>query len=537
MVISVPGEYYVYETEQLPDKESLKEFFKELNENDVLELRIRSSEESEYKVYHISKIILQLNLDFFALSLEKAENTFEQMARIAPYEVPIPVLDTEGNCVSILKKIVSYYEHFYRYEGELDLFFLNRYDSIVLEGINEYSVEIYKKVLPRWKGKEVFLVSPEWNDYVELFPTIPGITVTILDCLEQMEEVHVPSDETTFPAANVQTSCTDIKGNTNNDRKRLLIKEGTPSNESIERYKRGIMYYDEIMTLTFLFSYVIHPGKRNPDKKFLLIDAFFRIEGMFAIWEKVFTVARYALAKGYTPVFQIVSSDENIYSDHESDDIWNKFFRQPGGYTIDEVHQSSYLALSPNMNVLNVMRCIMDEVSNGIRLIWPNGIFNQQVKAYIQERQERFLPCPERTLGVLIRGTDYTKTALAGHNRHASPEMIIEKIGEIENFWEFDSIFLSTEDEEICTKIKAYYGDRVSYTDQERYTIEPGQLLVDLHVEKKEGEGFRLGAEYLCTVHLLSQCCSLIASGNCGAVKEALRQNDGKYQHVYVFHP
>ncbi len=114
--------------------------------------------------------------------------------------------------------------------------------------------------------------------------------------------------------------------------------------------------------------------------------------------------------------------------------------------------------------------------------------------------------------------------------------MIIEKIGEIESLWEFDSICLSTEDEEICTKIKAYYGDRVSYTDQERYTIEPGKLLVDLHEEKKEGEGFRLGAEYLCTVHLLSQCCSLIASGNCGAVKEALRQNDGKYQHVYVFH-
>ncbi len=42
------------------------------------------------------------------------------------------------------------------------------------------------------------------------------------------------------------------------------------SNESPERYKRGIMYYDEIMALTFLFSYVIHPGKKNPDKKFKL---------------------------------------------------------------------------------------------------------------------------------------------------------------------------------------------------------------------------------------------------------------------------
>ena len=106
MVISVPGEYYVYETEQLPDKESLKEFFKELNENDVLELRIRSSEESEYKVYHISKIILQLNLDFFALSLEKAENTFEQMARIAPYEVPIPVLDPKTRIIRTQIKVL-----------------------------------------------------------------------------------------------------------------------------------------------------------------------------------------------------------------------------------------------------------------------------------------------------------------------------------------------------------------------------------------------------------------------------------------------
>lgn len=514
MVASVPGEFYVYEAEQLPDRESLKVFFEDLSENDILEVRVSPPEGSGYQVYHFSKAILAQNMEPFAMSLGKAKDTFEQMARIAPYNFPIPVLDEEGNCVSILKKFVTYYKHFYRYEGELDLSFLNRYDSIVLEGLNEYSVEIYKKVLPHWKGKEVFLVNPEWNDYLELFPTLPGISVTVLDRFVQSADVSGQND----------------------DKKQLIIKECVPSNESPERYKQGIMYYDEIMTLTFLFSYVIHPGTKNPDKKFLLIDAFFRIEGMFAIWMKVFTVARYALAKGYAPVFKIVSSYDNIYSDHQNDDIWNKFFWQPGEYTIDDVHQSSYLALSPNMNVLNVMRYIMDEVSKGVHLTWPNGIFNQQVKAYIEERQERFLPCPNRTLGVLIRGTDYTKTHLTGHARHASPELVIEKITEVESLWEFDSIFLSTEDEEICKKMKEYYGDRVSYTDQERYTIEPGQFLVDLHKEKKEGEGFRLGVEYLCTVHLLSQCCSLIASGECGAVTEAIRQNDGKYQHVYVFH-
>ena len=37
-------------------------------------------------------------------------------------------------------------------------------------------------------------------------------------------------------------------------------------------------------------------------------------------------LSRYAKKKGYIPVFAIVSSDDNMYSDGEGDDIWNKFF-------------------------------------------------------------------------------------------------------------------------------------------------------------------------------------------------------------------
>lgn len=65
--------------------------------------------------------------------------------------------------------------------------------------------------------------------------------------------------------------------------------------------------------------------------------------------------------------------------------------------------------------------------------------------------------------------------------------------------------------------------------------IQPGQLLMDLHKEKKAGKGFRLGAEYMCSVSLLSQCKSLIASGDCGAYAEALRENGGRYEHIYKF--
>lgn len=85
---------------------------------------------------------------------------------------------------------------------------------------------------------------------------------------------------------------------------------------------------------------------------------------------------------------------------------------------------------------------------------------------------------------------------------------------------------------------KSYRKDRGSMlvcTDQERFTTKENELLVQLHTEKKQGEGFRLGAEYLATLHLLSLCESLIASGSCNGITEAIRENAGKYQHVFAF--
>ena len=230
----------------------------------------------------------------------------------------------------------------------------------------------------------------------------------------------------------------------------------------------------------------------------------------------------------------MVEEYKKLY-DFEGDDIWNKFFLQPGEYELDEVNQSQYLALSPNMNVMNTMRYIMDEVSRGTDLTWPKGRWNQRVKHYIDERKKKFLPYPERTLGILLRGTDYIHNPLPNHPKHAAAETVMEKIDEVREAWDVDWLYLATEDEQICLKMKERYGESLCFTDQERYQVKPGQLLVDLHQEKKEGEGFRLGAEYLCSVYLLARCSSLIASGSCGALSEALRENNGKYKHVFVF--
>lgn len=513
MIISVPGEYYVFETEEPPSRESLSVFFQDLNENDILEVRIRPGSANSQS-YHVTRFFLEHQLEFMNLALPKRADTFQLASRLCPYHAVLPVLDSDGNCVSILKKIWTYYQHPYQYEGGLDLGLLNRYERIVLVSLNEYSVELYQRVLPHWNGKRLCLVGAEWRDYLDVLSPLCHVPVTVFDHLDEIGKSFQEEDYIRL----------------------LYIADKLPGNESISRYEHGIMYYDEVMTLTFLFSHVTHPGPRHPDRRFFLIDGRYNIEGIFGIWNKVFTAAKYAMAKGYTPVFAITSSDDNIYSDHPGDDIWNKFFLQPEGFSLSDVRESCYLVHSPNMNLLSIMLHIMREASQGQELFWPDGIFNANVRQYVADRQHRFLPHPQRTLGVLIRGTDYVHNPLPNHPRHASIEMVMQKISEAEASWGFDWIYLATEDQEICRKMKEHYGERILFTDQERYTIKPGQFLADLHHTKEEGKGFRLGAEYLCSIQLLAQCRCLIASGECGGLAETLRENAGRYEHVYVFH-
>lgn len=374
-------------------------------------------------------------------------------------------------------------------------------------------MELYKKAIPLWRGNRLFLIGAEWNHYMDVLPQYGHVQVKIL---EQLSE--------------------EIFDNGNQDKSKILyVNEFLPQNESLERYHNGILCYDEVMTLTFMFSHVIHPGVKNPDKRFFKIDGYFRIEGVVGIWNKVFTAARYALAKGYLPFFEIDSSDDSMYSDYKGDDIWNKFFLQPGGYDLQEVHQSQSLTLSPNMNALTILRHIMDQVSEGFELSWPRGIFNDHLKRYIEQRRKRYLPHPERTLGVLIRGTDFIHNPLPNHAKQADVSKVAEKIKEVEDEWDFDFIYLATEDEDICRRMSELFGPRIHFTDQERYKVRPGHLLAELHNERRKGEGFRLGAEYQCSIHLLSQCKCMVASGICGGTVEALKENKGKYEHVYIF--
>jgi hypothetical protein len=259
--------------------------------------------------------------------------------------------------------------------------------------------------------------------------------------------------------------------------------------------------------------------------------------GLFALFEKAVCVARYVKSRGYIPVMRIIKSGHSFYSDFKNDDIWDKFYNQPEGYTMEEVLRSKHVFFCPGFYNGTIQENLMNCVSDNTTLLWPDGIYNNRVKEYINGREKRFLPCPEKTLGVLARGTDYVNTHLHNHSIHASKEMICEKIDELlAEREELEYIYLATEDAGYCEYFKSRYGEKIYFTDQERFVTKPGELLSEHHREdKKKRDGFKMGAEYILSIYLLSRCNSLLASGGCAGVGEAIKENDNKYKSIYVF--
>ena len=424
-------------------------------------------------------------------------------------------VDENGNVNAVLLHKYSTYQHSYRYEGGVDMCFLDRYDCIFLYDCNEFSVELCRRALCRWKGKRLVLVGENWEKMIPYLPDIDNV-----ECFYNSQFSDKEYMEFT------------------DGMKCLSIIHGIPHAEKMDRYEQGVMYYDEVMSFTFMFSDYRQCGELNPDKKFFVVDGEYSGLGLFAIFAKAVNCARYAKSKGFIPVIRLDNSKGSFYhNDGDTEDIWQKFYNQPEEYSVSEVMKSRNVYFSPSFYNGTIQERLMDMQSEDTELSWPCGIYNDRVEKYIKEKEKIFLPYPDNTLGVLARGTDYVNTHLKNHAVHAPKEMICDKIDECMHKWDdLKYIYVATEDAEYCKYFKERYKDKVFFTDQERYTVKEGETLSKVHLDNKNSrDGFLMGVEYILSIHLLSKCNSLIASGGCGGLGEAMKQNDGCYSHVFVF--
>lgn len=321
--------------------------------------------------------------------------------------------------------------------------------------------------------------------------------------------------------------------------KALHVKEFLATSESYERtekrYKSGILSCDEVMNIIFGMSNKKSFGEANLDKSFYVIRTKFKLEGLFAIKNKCLTLASFAASRGYIPVIDLSASSDSIYNDHEEDNIWDKFYSQPSGYQLEEVYRSKNVTLSPLTYIMNMDLYIMNLIMQGITIYNKNISYSNRVMQFIKDNTNNLIKDNRKTLGVLIRGTDYTANKPKHESVQADAYTVIDKIKELDGQWnDYEYIYLSTEDQDIWETMKEEFGDKLISFNQARYSVKKGEYLFQKR-NTRSNDGWLRGVEYICAIYLLAHCESLVASGKCAGVSEAISINEGKYKNIYVF--
>jgi hypothetical protein len=510
MVVLLSGEIYTIEGDIQMSRLELLNFFLDGHREDII-IQYKNGMAVKYITYHNILFPGKNHPDY----IHYDSNSFQTASQFLEEGMIIPVKNDKGEFISILGYKKTFYNHTYKEEGPIDYRLVNLYDCICLNGLNEFTYEIFKACCKGWKGR-IILIGNGWDEYESFVVKEDGIEVILVS--DNMDN-------------EISNYC--------NSRKVLQVKDflavSTTRENTKKRFDSGIFSCDEIMNTMFGMAIKKNYGEINPNKSFYVIRTKFKLEGLFAIKYKCLQMADFAAAMGYIPIIDLSSSNDSFYSDDEGENIWDKFFVQPSGYQLEEVYRSKNVTLSPVTYILSMDLYIMQIISNANTIIDRRITFSNKMMEYIKDHTAGLLTNSSKTLGVLIRGTDYIVNKPTHESIQSDVHTVINKINEVNGKWnEYEAIYLATEDEDIWRVMKEEFGDRLISVDQVRYTVNHGEYLFQKKNERNN-DGWLRGAEYICVIWLLAQCESLIASGNCGGVGEAISINDGKYKNVYIY--
>ena len=147
-----------------------------------------------------------------------------------------------------------------------------------------------------------------------------------------------------------------------------------------------------------------------------------------------------------------------------------------------------------------------------------------------------------KTLGVLIRGSDYLAVGFGGSRKMATVEQMTPKIRQWMADYGYEKVFLATEDSDILAQMKKEFGRDMIALAQERLSVtnlRQGQIITDYEKEKNK-EDYEIKLEdttinYFYALYILSRCDAFLCSGQCNGWDNVLSLNGGKYERSYKF--
>ena len=282
-------------------------------------------------------------------------------------------------------------------------------------------------------------------------------------------------------------------------------------------------------------------GDEYPDKTFYIIGVPYPTAGLFAIVKSVFCHICYAVQHGYLPVvdMQHFRSQLSDVEGEESMNVWELYFQQPGGFSLENISRSK-----------NIIRSCSLPFPDGVEIGFDTKMDEAFRKEYAPSYKSYIVPTPEvasyadnkrkdviknyqNVLGVLCRGTDYTENKPTGHPIQPTAEQAVAKAKDVMAQYGFDYVFLATEDKRIYNFFKEAFGDRLLFSGQKLYEGMNGKKFLSELTVANYSERWHNIVDYYSTIYILSKCDGLLAGLTCGSISAFLMSKGFRYTYFW----
>ncbi len=233
--------------------------------------------------------------------------------------------------------------------------------------------------------------------------------------------------------------------------------------------------------------------------------------------------------------------------------VWELFFEQPGGYTLDAIAGSRNVILSdgdPAARYPNPWseRCYSYE---SLARCGYAALFDRYIRLQPALRQQfeaewaRIAGGAGKILGVKARKTGYASERPSGLNVQPEEDLLLQKADEMLQAGGYARLFLATEDVTVEESFRAHYGERLLTVPKawNCFTaVDNPDGQIDYNDPRRvEALGYEKACSqtedtisYLQEMYLLSRCDALLA-GRSSGIFYVLLENRGRFEDVFLF--
>jgi hypothetical protein len=190
------------------------------------------------------------------------------------------------------------------------------------------------------------------------------------------------------------------------------------------------------------------------------------------------------------------SLHNEIYPINKSKNAWEYYFKKINKYSLNEVYKSKNVYVSSKTFQ---KKMFLDMTNNEISRYFSKIKIKKEILQKINIFNKEKFKKNDKILGVHFRGSTY-KTA-RGHGFPLTKELMIKNIQSLIKKFDYNKIFVVTEEQEYLKALKEKFNDQIIFYDSFRM-----KKLDSYKIYPRKNHRYLLGEEILIETVLLSKC-------------------------------